>query len=473
MRALAVATATLFLAAAAPAAVDAPLVAWGNRAADAVRCDPGEVANVDPEDRATSSCRTVLVRIASDRTTRAAAQHAAIAEPHAHAVGRTIVTVFQAGRFRDGAAVAIGWATSRDGGRTWRDGLLPGNGPFARASDPVVSFDPVRQVWIAATLGVTRGGRAGPSSGLLVTRSRDGITWEPSVVVDSAVGPLGFDKEWIACDQWPASPFRGTCYLGYTDIPATGVALRASRDGGLTWSAPVRTAGGRPFEVGAYPVIRPDGTLVLLWAQEQDTIVAARSRDGGATLDVPSPAATFAIRPPAGIRSVAIPYADVGADGRVWAAWEGCLAGSACRRQSVLVASSADGVAWTAPVAIALPSASAYAPALAIDRSSGRVGVLAYGARPCPSACTISAFLTEAGADGQFGPLRRLNAEPVRFDWTAQGRLGDRLGSMLGDYFGLVYVAGRPVPVLTLARARAGGGFRQALFAGLRVAAGQ
>lgn len=473
MRALAVATGTLVLAAAAPAALDAPLVAWGNRTVDTIRCAPGEVANVDPEDRASGSCRTVLVRIASDRTTRAAAQHAAIAEPHAHAVGRTIVTVFQAGRFRDGAAAAVGWATSRDGGRTWLDGLLPGTGPFNRASDPVVSYDPVRRVWIAATLGVTRGGRSGPASGLVVTRSADGIAWEPPIVVDSAGGALGFDKEWIACDQWPASPLRGTCYLGYTDLPSDGIALRASRDGGVTWSAPVTTAAGRPFEVGAFPVIRPDGTLVLLWAQEQDTIVAARSRDGGITLDVPSPAASFTVRRPDGIRSIAIPYAAAGADGRVWAAWEGCLAAAPCQRQSVLVVSSADGVTWTAPVAIALPARSAYAPALAVDRRSGRVGVLAYGAGPCPSACTISAFLTETRPDGRFGSPRRLNAEPVRFVWTAQGRLGDRSGSMLGDYFGLVYVSGRPVPVLTLARARAGGGFRQALFAALRVAAAQ
>jgi hypothetical protein len=93
------------------------------------------VVNVDAGDRVASSCRTVLVRIASDRTTRPGVQHATVAEPHAHGVGNTIVAVFQAGRFRDGAAVAIGWATSRDGGRTWRDGLLPGRGPFTRASD--------------------------------------------------------------------------------------------------------------------------------------------------------------------------------------------------------------------------------------------------------------------------------------------------------------------------------------------------
>ena len=93
--------------------------------------------------------------------------------------------------------------------------------------------------------------------------------------------------------------------------------------------------------------------------------------------------------------------------------------------------------------------------------------------RACPSRCVVNAFLLEAQNARPFGPPRRLNAEPVPFAWTAQGRLGDTSGSMLGDYFGLVYVHGRPVPLVTLARGRAGAGFRQALFAGLRVARGQ
>lgn len=472
MRASAVAAATLLFAAVAPAAVDAPLVTWGNRSVDTVRCAAGDVSNVDPVDRLTSSCRTVLVRIASDRTTRAGAQHATIAEPHAHAVGRTIVTVFQAGRFRDGAAVAIGWATSRDGGRTWRDGLLPGRESFTRASDPVVTFDPVRGVWIAATLGVTGGGPSSAASGLLVTRSSDGIAWEQPIVVDRAAGNLRFDKEWVTCDQWPGSPFRGTCYLSYTDLGSSGIALRASRDGGRTWSPPVLTAAGRPTEVGAFPVVRPDGTLVLLWAEEQEAIAVARSRDGGVTLDSPTVVARFTVRRPPGVRSVAIPYADVTSDGRVWIAWEGCVVGSACNRQSVLVTSSPDALAWPQPDAVVLPGLrSAYAPALAVERGTSRVGLVAYGAQPCPSACATDAFLVESRTEGAFGAARRLNSEPMRLDWTARGRLGEQDGSMLGDYFGLVYVDGRAVPVITLAQARAGAGFRQAAFAALRVAA--
>ena len=37
-----------------------------------------------------------------------------------------------------------------------------------------------------------------------------------SAPVDAADGPV-LDKDWIACDNGATSPFRGRCYLEYTD----------------------------------------------------------------------------------------------------------------------------------------------------------------------------------------------------------------------------------------------------------------
>ena len=67
-----------------------------------------------------------LVRIAVDTTADTGAQHATIVEPDAVAVGSRIVSAFQAGRIFGGSAATIGFATSLDAGRTWRNGLLPG-----------------------------------------------------------------------------------------------------------------------------------------------------------------------------------------------------------------------------------------------------------------------------------------------------------------------------------------------------------
>jgi len=42
------------------------------------------------------------------------------------------------------------------------------------------------------------------------------------------------------------------------------------------------------------------------------------------------------------------------------------------------------------------------------------------------------------------------------------------LGPMLGDYFSISWVSGRPVPVFSLAMEPAGGVLRQAIFATVR-----
>ena len=46
------------------------------------------------------------------------------------------------------------------------------------------------------------------------------------------------DKNWIACDNTPTSPFYGSCYTQLDDF-GSGNALKMyySRNGGLTWTA--------------------------------------------------------------------------------------------------------------------------------------------------------------------------------------------------------------------------------------------
>ena len=66
-------------------------------------------------------------------------QHETEVEPDSAAFGKTVVAVFQVGRVFDGGARNIGYAVSRDSGRTWRRGFLPGLTP--RASDPSIAYD--------------------------------------------------------------------------------------------------------------------------------------------------------------------------------------------------------------------------------------------------------------------------------------------------------------------------------------------
>src|SRR5207248_7702685 len=125
-------------------------------------------------------------------------------EPDDFAWGSTVVAAYQVGRFSSGAASNIGFAVSRDGGRSWQRGVLPGitaesapAGPERAASDPAVAYDAVHAVWLISTLTLEPG-----ATRAMIARSPDGAHWSPPVT--ATTGPA-LDKEWIACDNGAAS----------------------------------------------------------------------------------------------------------------------------------------------------------------------------------------------------------------------------------------------------------------------------
>src|SRR3984893_9649315 len=210
-------------------------VADGKR--ESVSCGTArDIVVADAFDRIAADCRTVSLRLWGDTTT-GPAQHRTEVEPSAAASGSAVVATFQVGRFTDGGAEAIGFATSSDAGHTWRSGLLPGltvgGGRWTRASDPVVTYDATHGVWLAASLAL-----AATTNAWVVSRSVDGLASSPAAPATEASSPLSYDKEWLPCDNWPPSPRRGSCYLQWTDVKNGGIASQVSHDGGLNWAAP-------------------------------------------------------------------------------------------------------------------------------------------------------------------------------------------------------------------------------------------
>jgi hypothetical protein len=444
-------------------------------ARDTVRCGRGtDLVDAEAADRVAEDCEVVSRQLSRDPFSNADSQHRSEVEPASFAFGRTILTAFQSGRFFDGGASGIGFATSADAGRTWRSGFLPGltvysrpRGSDPRASDPSVAYASVHGIWLIAALGLGFDDPARPWQ-LLVSRSPDGLTW--SAPVAAVTGPAGsVDKEWLACDNWPASPFRGRCYLSYLDVQAHSIATSTSTDGGVTWRAPVVGAPDQTDVNGAQPLVRPDGTVVVVYASSTQ-VLTLRSTDGGTTFSPPSRVALLQATFVGGLRSPSLPTAGVDGAGRLYAVWHDCRFSSGCGRNDLVLSTSSDGLAWTEPSRIPTTAAAdtqSLLPGLGIDAATSgttaRLAVVYYTLR---LGRALDAFvISSADGGATWGRPERLNAESMSFSWLA----GTTAGAMVGDYMALSYAGSRAVPVFALAsEPTASGTLRESIFARAR-----
>jgi hypothetical protein len=443
--------------------------------ADRVICNSArDVVTADRQDRVAADCETVSRQLSRDTGTDFEAQHQTQVEPDSAAWGSTLVTVFQSGRFADGGAESIGFSTSRNAGRSWRSGRLPGS--FERVSDPVVAYDAAHKWWIATSLA--------SEESVAVHRSRDGLTWRAPVFVEGE--GQEYDKEWIECDNWATSRFRGRCYLTYMNFSTDTIETRRSLNGGLTWSAPVAVDANRvPALVnGPQIAVRPNGQALLLFSVwggpvGGSEIATVRSVDGGVTFSSPVRAAELDAGELSWLRAPPFTSVDVDAGGTVYAAWRNCDFSPQCSGEIDLVR-SVDGVRWSAPVRIPTGPADGsifyFLPAIAVDpATSGATAQIALlyhsmiPSRTCdPSyGCfEVSASLTTTANGGStWTPPRQLNAFPMLPAWMAD----TSLGRMLGDYVAVSWVKSRPIPVFSLASVPAGDSLRQATFATTRL----
>jgi hypothetical protein len=440
-------------------------VAGGGR--DNVSCGRGsDLVAVDSTDKPGKDCEVVSTRISTDPYL-GGGLHATEAEPDSFAWGSTVVATFQVGRFSSGGARNIGFAVSTDSGRHWRSGLLPRltvsstpRGPFSRASDPSVAYDAQHGVWLIATLGFSDN-----ESALLVSSSTDGRHWSAPFVAgrkQSSNEGILFDKEWIACDNGAASPYRGRCYLSFSDLEHLRLATQTSTDGGRTWSQPVGSpdnSGRRgiqgPFAPAPQPVALPSGVVVV--PLYDDGIGVVRSTDGGATFSPETMIAPSRFSSSA-VRAAPFPSVEVGADGSVLMAWPDCARRPNCSGNDVLFSKSADGLAWTPPAVIPLGPGDHIIVGLAADPvRPGRVAVASYTESPGK----LDVHFTRS-VDGGATWSRPLLLSPERMPFK---RVAFSNGVMVGDYISTSFAGTRAVAVFALAQSRLLGRLRQATYA--------
>ncbi len=188
--------------------------------------------------------------------------------------------------------------TTFNGGRTWTTGNMSAQ-TDATGSDPVTSFDVRHDVVIHASLNYffTPFGET-TDGGVVVSRSTDGgLTWKEPIIVDPGRGAdfdrtqVFNDKEWIATDNNPASPYYGRTYLTWSRFLAhfgsyveSPIWESHSDNGGRDWSKPQEISGangefctyqteGRAGQCdedqGSVIAIGPDGTVSVAFINEQ------------------------------------------------------------------------------------------------------------------------------------------------------------------------------------------------------------
>lgn len=416
-------------------------------------------------------------RISADPFTNGGSQHATEVEPSAASEGATIVAAFQTGRFFTYGASDIGFATSFDGGNTWQSGVLPATthyappaGPYDSVSDPSIAYDVRHATWIISALPVLFS--SGGVPGAIVSLSSDALTWSSPVAV-TAANQTSNDKNWIACDNHPASPFFGRCYLEWDSFDANGlIYMSVSRDGGHTWSAPAHPAAGAGG-IGGQPVVQPDGTVIVPiddpFAQR---VLAFTSSDGGDSWSTPVVASSIADHAEAaGLRSLPLVSAAVDAAGTVYVVWQDCRFRANCAANDLVLSTSPDGRAWSAPSRIPIDGLTSavdhFIPGVGIEAgtsgAAAHVGVTYYSY--ADSACTratcrlFAQFIASQDGGASWGAPQLL-AGPMILDWLAQ--TAD--GAMAGDYMATTFASGRPFGFAAIANPTMGGAFDEGLY---------
>lgn len=399
-----------------------------------------------------------LVQISSDRYTNSTSNHKTQVEPDTFAHGNTVVSAFQSGRFFDGGASNIGFATSTNGGGSWTHGFLPSStvyatpaGTYERASDASVAYDGKHGVWLISWLGIVT--PSGPVD-VVVSRSTDGgMTWGPPVAVNAS-GDFN-DKNWTVCDVTATSPFYGHCYTEFDDnTNLNRFSMSTSTDGGLTWGA-AKTNPENTCVIAGQPVVQPSGAVIVpIDSCFEDQLLSIKSTDGGASWSQPYYVAQIFNDGNAGnIRAPDLPSAEIDKSGRVYVVWSDCRFENQCAAaigtNDLVLSSSKDGVHWSAAVRIpAGPIGNGsdhFTPGLAVDRNtSGSQAHLAltyyfYPNSNCTSStCQLDVGFISSNNGGASWSTPRQLAGPMTLTWlplTTQG-------FMVADYISTSIVPG-------------------------------
>jgi hypothetical protein len=422
----------------------------------------------------TAHAAVAIQKIIDDPFTGGVGEHKASVEPDTFAFGNTIVVAAQIARSFSGGGMGIGYATSTDAGATWTQGTLPGittatGGPYDRVSDSTVTYDAAHRVWLIASIPVTA---SSTIPAVLVNRSTDGgMTFGNPIAIASSSS--FYDKDWIVCDNHPASPYYGHCYAQFDDhADKNRLLMSTSTDGGLTWG-PALTTGNQTEGFAGQPVVQPNGTVIVVAISSGETEMRAwRSLDGGASWTSTIRVAALIWHPAAGnLRSGPLPSAEIDAAGNVYVVWQDCRFRAKCTSNDIVISTSTDGKKWTAPSRVPIdPTTSGFdhfIPGLGVDPSTAgataKLGLTYYFYRnaACGTSCQLEVGYVQSVNGGVGWSAHTDVAGPFSISLcpdTSEGR-------MVGDYISTSWLNGKAFGAFAVAQVPTdGSAFDQAIY---------
>lgn len=172
------------------------------------------------------------------------------------------------------------WSTN--GGLNWNGSDNLPNGAFGRG-DPSTAFDAIGNGYVSTLNAVAL--NAATATGYLIQRTNNnGASWQ--LQVHGADVNLS-DKDMIAADDIPTSPFANNLYCAWSVSPGANgtVQFNRSTNQGATFTAPITLRSG--WGQGTNVQTGPNGEVYVCWADYTDGHIPekglgfTRSTDGG------------------------------------------------------------------------------------------------------------------------------------------------------------------------------------------------
>lgn len=351
------------------------------------------------------------------------------------------------------------WSTN--GGLTWGGGDDLPNGAFGRG-DPSTAFDAIGNGYVATMNAATL--FADAANGYLVQRTaNNGTAWQPQV---AGTGVLNnFDKEMIAADDMPTSPFANNFYCSWSVLvqnPANNlVQFNRSTNQGNNFSVPITLKTG--WGQGTNVQTGPNGEVYVCWADYINSTTDwtskglgfCRSTNGGvnftaaqrvinytgirtynsATLNDQNP--DFNMTRVNDFPSMAVDKSNGAHRGRIYVALPVRENGNG---RAIIRTSFSDnqGTTWSTPTTVSIPNGrQSWFPWIAVDNTNGDIFVIYYSLDEAAGFNTNTYVASSNDGGATFVTQRVSDVNHV----TAQ--IAEFNGGYAGDYIGITAHSGR------------------------------